>query len=100
MLKATIYLDDVVFSGIDLDGVDNTTPSPAFRSGFHCYGAGQGRDVLMWGGESFLIESRRNISSYLKRILDRIDDGTLPAGTIRIEFEDRSIRDMGDGEQE
>lgn len=63
MLKAVIYLDDVVFSGMN-------------------YGA------TTWGAEPKLIESRRNISNYLERIIDRIDDGRLQPGTLRIEIED------------
>ena len=86
MLIATIYVDDQVYGGIDYNASDDTNPSPAFRAGFHNYNHHGGRDVLMWGGEPKLVEGRRNLSSRLARILDRIDDGTLTAKTIRIEL--------------
>ena len=88
MLKATIYLDDVVFSGIDPDAEDLTNPSPAFRNGFHNYNHGGGRDVLAWGDEPKLVRSHIMLMSYLKQIIDRMRDGTLATGTLRIEIGD------------
>ena len=87
-MKAMIYLDDVVFSGIDYEAEDLTNPSPAFRNGFHNYNHGGGRDVLAWGGEPKLVRSHVMLTSYLNQIIDRMRDGTLHTGTLRIEIED------------
>lgn len=68
MLKATIYLDDVVFSGID-DDEDRT---------------------IAWGQEPKLAWGRRNILGYVSRILLGMG-GKVPMEkpvTLRIEIED------------
>jgi len=88
MITATIYVDDRPFSGIDYEAEDNTQPPPAFRPGFHNYNWGGGRDVLKFGGEPYKIESRRNLQSYLDRIMSRIDDGTIKGKVVRIELGD------------
>ena len=87
MLKATIYLNDVVFSGIDDSATDDTPPA-ALSKGFHNYMHSAGRDVLAWGGEPKVIESHANLTGYVKRIFDRMRDGSLHGGTLRIEIED------------
>ena len=67
MLIATIYVDDQVYGGIE-------------------YGSHDAHDVLILGEESRLLESRRNLTSHLERIIDWIDYGRLSAKTIRIEL--------------
>ena len=65
MIVATIYIDDVVYSGIE-------------------FGT---RDTFIWDGEPKELAGRRNLTSHLERILDRIDDGRLSAKSIRIELD-------------
>ena len=85
MITAHIYVDDVVFSGIDYDAVDDTPAGNALRRGFYNY-AHAGRDVLAWGGEPYDVVGMRNLQSYMKRIFTRMDDGTLLGETVRIEL--------------
>jgi hypothetical protein len=85
MISATIHVDSIAYGGIDDTGGEDVTPSPAFRNGFHQYGASRGRDTLKWGGEPYVIWSARNLASHVERIMTRLADGTLKAKTITIE---------------
>jgi hypothetical protein len=88
MIRATIYVDGEPYSGIDPDGAGPTPPGAgAFGNGFHNAYSNAGSDVLLFGGEPYVIETGRNLASHMTRILDRVSDGRFQARRIEIRIE-------------
>ena len=90
MISATIHVDGIAYGGTDFDALEgeDKAASPAFRNSFHQYQSGIGRDALKWGGEPYAIQSARNLTSHIARIMTRLADGTLKAKTITIEIKE------------
>jgi len=93
VLSATIHVDGIAYGGVDYDNLDgeDITASPAFRNGFHQYGANRGRDALKWGGEPHVMWGSRTLASHIERIMTRLADGTLKAKTITIELAEGDV---------
>lgn len=88
MKTATIYVDDVAYGGVDMDGDGEDSQLMAgFRNGWH-HTPDDGADKLIWGGEPHVMVGHINLASHVERILRRIERGVLTAHTIRIEIAD------------
>lgn len=88
MIRATISVNGVAYSGIDYEAEDTRQISPAFRTGFHQTNAASGRDALLWGGEPHVCEGYRNLASHLERVLRAVECGDVEARTITISVEE------------
>lgn len=87
MIRATIYVDGVAYSGIDYEADDTRQISPAFRREFH-NNLASGRDALVWGGEPHVCEGYRNLASDLERVLRAVECGDVEARTITISVQE------------